>query len=113
MAQEPELILETINAVSVIKILGDVSASADGVFDSAYREAADTADHLLLSFRDGDRINSGGIAILIDLIAAGQRENKQILIAHPSAHFREVFELVGLTKYTRVFAIETEAINAF
>ena len=101
--------------VTVFRIEGNVSTNAEEPFERAYKAiCASGAQHILLSFREGDYIDSAGIALIIHL-AAEARERGQILrIAQPSKHFRRVFtDIIGLDEYVDIFASEEEAMRDF
>lgn len=86
-----------------IEILGDLTAAAEKDMDAAYQEACNySPKRILLKFDGKSRINSAGIAIVINLVIAGQENNCEVLITGVSKHFRKIFELVGLTKYTTI-----------
>lgn len=101
--------------VTVIRIEGNVSTDSEAPLKNAYEAiCASGSQHLLLSFREGDYIDSAGIALVIHL-AAEARERDQILrIAQPSRHFRRVFtDVIGLDEYVDIFASEEEALRDF
>ena len=56
------------------------------------------APKILLVFRAGDMITSAGIAVLFDLIMTAEDQGQEVRIVQPAAHFRKVFDLVGLSK---------------
>lgn len=109
MPEPTKLTVQKTNDISIIQIEGDVTAADGDIFDRTYRET--TTPKILLSFCEQDHINSGGIAVLIDLVAAAQKDTKQIAIAHPRAHFRKVFDLVGLPEFISIFESEEEALK--
>jgi len=109
MAEHFKLTTQKIKNISIINIEGNVTASTSDAFENTYQTT--TEQKILLSFREQDQINSGGIAILIDLIASAQKDNKQIAIAHPRAHFRKVFDLVGLPEFITIFESKEEALK--
>jgi len=102
-------------AVTVIRMEGNVSTDAEASLGNAYESiCASGVQHIVLSFREGDYIDSAGIALIIHL-AAEARERGQILrIAQPSRHFRRVFtDIIGLNEYVDIFGSEEEALRDF
>jgi len=92
-----------------IEILGDLTASAEKDMDSAYQEAMKyEPSNIILKFDGKSRINSAGIAILINLVIESQEKENKVYIAGVSQHFRKIFELVGLAKYTTIVESEEE-----
>ena len=101
--------------VRVIRVEGNVSTDAEAPLGNAYEAiCASGVQHIVLSFREGDYIDSAGIALIIHL-AAEARERGQILrIAQPSRHFRRVFtDIIGLNEYVDIFGSEEEALRDF
>lgn len=93
---------------ATVAITGYISKDADEALTAALGGARD-ADRILLSFAADCFLNSVGIAILLDLILPLKDEGKEIRIVHPSAHFRRVFEIMGLSRDVPVHAAEGES----
>jgi anti-anti-sigma factor len=92
-----------------IEVLGDLTASAEKVMADAYHKACGyNAQNILLKLDGKSRINSAGIAILINVVIESQEKKYQIFITGISKHYRKIFELVGLTKYTTIVDSEEE-----
>ena len=92
-----------------IEIQGDLTASAEKAMDTAYKKACDyNASKVLLKFDGKSRINSAGIAIVINLVVESQEKECKVFITGVSKHFQKIFELVGLTKYTTIVDSEEE-----
>ena len=97
------------NGVAIIDILGDLTIAADKDMDAAYEKACGgNPKKILLKFDGKNRVNSAGIAIVINLVIAGQEDDYEVLITGVSKHCRKIFELVGLTKYTTIVESEEE-----
>ncbi len=110
MRRECKVEVRENNDIAIIEILGDLTATAEKDVDAAYQKARDqNPKKILLKFDGKSRINSAGIAIVINLVIAGQEDESEVLITGVSKHFRKIFELVGLTKYTKIVDSEEEA----
>ena len=82
---------------------------AEKAMDDAYKQVCDkNPRNVLLKFDGKSRINSAGIAIVINLVMQRQGKDCKIFITGVSKHFRKIFELVGLTKYTTIVDSEEE-----
>ena len=80
--------------------------------DAAYQKACDyNANNVLLKFDGKSRINSAGIAIVINMVTESQEKGCKIFITGVSKHFQKIFELVGLTKYTTIVDSEEELLK--
>ena len=114
MDQQTKVSLRPQDAVALICIEGDLTSLSDDALDSAYREAIEKGHQkILLTFREEDHLNSAGIGMLITLVTESQKRDVAVRIAHPSAHFRTVFNIVGLTQYVEVRESVEEGLRDF
>ena len=95
---------------TAIHISGYLSSDAEAL-EAAFAEAGDT--YLVLIFDEKCFINSAGLAVLFDLILPLQEQGKQVRIAEPAAHFRKVFDIVGLSKDVVVYEGEGAAVSGW
>ena len=54
---------------------------------------------------------SGGIAILIQLLADAHRKKKRIGITGVSDHFQKIFRMVGITKFAEIYPTVHEGVH--
>ncbi|MBT4500047.1 MAG: STAS domain-containing protein [Gemmatimonadetes bacterium] len=94
--------------VAVINLAGYLSSEVAAPLEEAFGQIGD-ADKILLAFQEKDFINSAGLAVMFDLILPLKDQGKQFRIAHPAAHFRKVFDIVGMSKDADVFPSAEEA----
>lgn len=95
--------------LAVIEVNGDLTASAEKDMEDAYKKASEyNAKNILIKFDGKGRINSAGIANVINLVIESQEKQYKIYITGVSKHFRKIFDLVGLTKYTTIVESEEE-----
>ena len=112
MGKENEVILETHGVVTLFDIKGDVTADSDPFLKEAYQsEIVQRSSKILLRFDDGAYINSGGIAVLIQLLAETKKNKQQIGITGLSDHFKKIFNMVGLTKFANIYNTMEEALQ--
>jgi anti-anti-sigma regulatory factor len=81
-----------------IHITGYVSSDAYEPLKEALSQVS--GDKVVLSFDEKCFINSTGLAVLMDLLLP--IKDKQISLVHPKAHFRKVFDTVGLSRDVEV-----------
>ncbi len=94
---------------STIEIHGDLTASAQKDMDAAYQKACGhNPSNIVLKFDDRSRINSTGIAIIINLVINSRDKGCKVYLTGMSRHFRKVFQLVGLTKYAEIVEFEED-----
>jgi anti-anti-sigma factor len=104
MNNELEIILEKHGRITVFDIQGDVTVQAEPFFSKAYDDANEQGtDHILLKFYEATYINSGGIAVLIQLLSKTKKNNQSISITGLSEHFKKIFNMVGITKFARIY----------
>jgi len=112
MEQENEVRLEKLGDVTLMDIQGDVTAFSEPFLKEAYKNANDQGtSKILLKFNEKAYINSGGIAVLIQLLAKTKRNNQQIGITGLSEHFKKIFNMVGITKFAQVCNNVEEALE--
>jgi len=95
----------------IIEVLGDLTTSAEKLMYDAYQKACGyDAKNMIMKFDSKSRINSAGIALIIDLVIKSRDSGCKIFLTGVSKHFRKIFELVGLTKYTTIVDSEEEVL---
>ena len=96
---------------STVRIGGYISNDAAEPLGTAFQQASG-APKILVIFDEKCFINSTGLAILFELILPLKDEGKDVRIVHPSAHFRKVFDIVGMSRDVPVFESEEAARGA-
>jgi len=113
MKQEIEIRLETIGEVVLFNIKGDMTIVSEPFLEEAYKNAnAQGTSKILLKFDQDAYINSGGIAVLIQLLAETRRKNQQIGITGLSDHFKKIFNMVGITKFAKIYNTVEEGMDS-
>ncbi len=108
-----EVHLEAQGAVTILDIRGDITAFSESALGDAYRKASEQgAGKLLLKIEKEAYINSGGIAVLIQILAQTRRKNQRVAITGISEHFKKIFNMVGITKFADVFESTELAVQA-
>ncbi len=112
MNQETEINLEQQGDIAIFDVKGDVTALSGPFFTKAYQTANDHgACKILMKFTEDAYINSGGIAIIIQILAQTKRNNQQICITGLSNHFQKIFNMVGITKFARIYNTVEDALR--
>ena len=112
MPEVNEIKLETRDAVTIMHIQGDVTAFSEPFLNEAYQTASDQgAGRILLQFSTDAYINSGGIAVLIQVLARTQKNKQQIGITGISDHFKKIFHMVGITKFAKIYESLEDALK--
>lgn len=111
--QQPvnEILLETRGDAVVLDVRGDITAFSESPLNDAYRSATDRgAARLLLKVDSEAYINSGGIAVLIQILAQTKRNRQVIGITGVSEHFKKIFTMVGITKFAAIYSTLEDAL---
>ena len=112
MPQEIEIRLETLGEVTLFDIKGDMTVVSEPFLEEAYKNAnAQGTSKILLKFDQDAYINSGGIAVLIQLLAETKKNNQHIGITGLSDHFKKIFNMVGITKFARIYNTVEDALE--
>jgi anti-anti-sigma factor len=113
MQQANEILLEQLGDITLLDIRGDVTILSESSLYDAYADAnSRDAGKILLKFEENAYINSGGISVLIQLLARTQQNDQQIGIIGLSDHFKKIFNMVGITKFARIYNAREEALKA-
>jgi len=114
MEQINEIKLERQNDIALMHIQGDITAQSEPFINQAYQDLNDQGDvsKILIQFDQEAYINSGGIAVLIQILAHTQKNNQKIGISGLSEHFKKIFRMVGITKFANIYDRIEEAVAA-
>jgi anti-anti-sigma factor len=108
-----KITLTRLGAVTIFNIKGDMTAFSEPVFNDAYRQAmGQETKKILFNFNRNAYINSAGIAIFIQIIAQTIKRNQRIGITGLSKHFIKIFDMLGITKYSKIHDNIQRAIEA-
>jgi len=113
MVEKNEITVETKGTATVFDIKGDVTSASEPFFADAYKNlTTDKVSNILLKFDEEAYINSGGIAVLIQLLAETNRKNQKVFIAGISEHFKKIFHMVGITRFAEIYSSMEDALTA-
>jgi anti-anti-sigma factor len=112
MMEQNEITVETKGTVAVLGVGGDVTSSSEPFFNEAYHHSeVGGTSKIILRFDEEAYINSGGIAVLIQLLAEAKRNRQRVCITGLSEHFKKVFHMVGITRFADIFPSVEEALK--
>jgi anti-anti-sigma factor len=101
--EQNQILIEMRGEVTILNIKGDITSSSKSLFEDAYQSLPPRADKILLQFDSSAYINSGGIAVLIQMLAETRRKNQLVGITGISDHFQKIFKMVGITKLASIY----------
>ncbi|MEJ2731242.1 MAG: STAS domain-containing protein [Deltaproteobacteria bacterium] len=107
-----EILLEQLGDITFLDIRGDVTILSESFLNDAYADANSRgASKILLKFEETAYINSGGISVLIQLLAKTEQNKQQIGITGLSDHFKKIFNMVGITKFAKIYDSREDALE--
>ncbi len=113
MGQDTEIKLDQRGTVTVFSIQGDVTAASSAVFKQAFEGlSGQPPKNIVLNFDPASYINSGGIAVIIQLLARAKQQNLTVGISGLSDHFKKIFQMVGITRFAKVYESVDDALAA-
>jgi anti-anti-sigma factor len=113
MGSDNQILIERHGAITLFDIKGDVTSGSESFFNDACSNLNfQDANKLLLVFDENAYINSGGIAVLIQLLSETHRNNQTVGIAGLSDHFKKIFRMVGITKFAKIYSEVDEAMKS-
>lgn len=113
MEEKNEIRIERQNDIAIMHIQGDITAHSESHINTGYQKLCDQGPtrKILVQFEEDAYINSGGIAVLIQILAQTQKNRQQVGITGLSEHFKKIFHMVGITKFARVYDGMAEALK--
>jgi anti-anti-sigma factor len=114
MEEKNEIKIERQNDIAILQIQGDITAQSEPYINEAYKKLNDQGptQKILIQFEEDAYINSGGIAVLIQILAQTQKNDQQIGITGLSEHFKKIFRMVGITKFANIYDDLDEALQS-
>jgi len=110
MSSDTTVKTELQGSLGIISLSGDISGTAEEVIRSSYDYLAKAgATKILLRFGQGCYINSAGIAVLILIVSEAKKSKQKVGAVGLTAHFKKIFDMIGLTDYITVFDSEDDA----
>ncbi len=111
MLHRNEIKLEQHGSVALLDIQGDITGFSEPFLNEAYKNVdKQGASNILLKTERDIYINSGGIAVLIQILAQTKQNNQLIGITGISDHFKKIFSMVGITRFAKIYDTVDEAL---
>ena len=114
MQQANQFQMERQNDITLLHIQGDITAQSEPVILAAYKKANEqgAAQKILIQFEEEAYINSGGIAVLIQILALTRKNSQAVGITGLSEHFKKIFTMVGIAKFAGIYNTIEDALAA-
>jgi anti-sigma B factor antagonist len=99
--------------ITVLRFAGDITSASQAAVLGTYQGLPESTKRILLDFSRVEYLNSSGIALIIQMMIAANKHGQTIQTFGLTPHFRKVFTMVGITKYTALHPDEKTACAAF
>lgn len=99
---------------AIIDLHGEVDAFASDPLQRLFESAmSPRPTRIVFNFTDVDYVNSTGVALLVGLLAEGNRAGLTLVAFGLSEHYREIFDITRLSDFILVAEDEASALLAF
>jgi anti-sigma B factor antagonist len=99
--------------ITVLRFSGDITSTSKEQCLAPIRVCRPEVKRIVLDLSKVEYINSSGIALIIQVLMEARNTGQSVQTFGLSDHFRKVFTMVGMTKYTDLHADELSACAAF
>jgi len=99
--------------ITALRFFGDITSASKETVLGTYQALPIEAKRILLDLSNVEYINSSGIALIIQVLMQARKTGQSVHTFGLSDHFKKVFAMVGMTKYTELHADESSACAAF
>lgn len=105
MHKPNEINIERHGTLVSMAIKGDITSFSEPYLNQAYEDvdSQHAPEKILLILEKDAYINSGGIAVLIQILARTRKKNQFIGITGITSHFKKIFNMVGITKLATIY----------
>lgn len=112
MNKPNEVNIEFHGTLVSMAIKGDITSFSEPYLNQAYEDvdSKHAPDKILLVFEKDAYINSGGIAVIIQILARTRKKNQFIGITGITGHFKKIFNMVGITKLATLYDTIDDAL---
>jgi YesN/AraC family two-component response regulator len=108
-----QLSLRVVDRAAVIALRGKLRGTATSRLKQLAREAVDTGcRHIVFSFDPNLAVTGTGITTLTQVLDEFRQDNLRAAFSGLSVNLKTVFEMLGVTRYIKIGATETEAIES-
>ncbi len=99
------------NGKQLISLAGEINAQSGVEYKALIIKLFDTANVLVISFRDVVYLNSSGLREIIDLLKNANKAKKELRLCDMSKDIREMFSFTGLEKVFKIYDTQASALE--
>ena len=99
------------SGVAIIDLEGEIDTFAEDALNVAYTEASEHEKAVVVfNFTEVTYINSGGIALIIGLLAEARKAGRRLLTYGLSDHYSQIFRVTRLSDFIGIHPDQASAI---
>ena len=99
--------------ITALRFSGDITSTSKETVLGTYQGLPPEVKRIVLDLSKVEYINSSGIGLIIQVLMQARKTGRSVQTFGLSDHFRKVFTMVGMTKYTELHTDELSACAAF
>ncbi len=100
--------------IAIMSVKGNVTARSEASLQEAYNRIIGMELHnVVLRFDENATINGAGIALLTQLLLEGAKKGQKVAITGVSDNFQKVFDIVGITRFAKLYDSTENAMASF
>lgn len=99
--------------ITALRFSGDITSSSKDAVLGTYQALPAVTKRILLDMSKVEYLNSSGIALVIQMLMQAGKAGQTVQTCGLSSHFQKVFTMVGITRYTKLYADEAAAREAY
>ena len=112
MQLDNEITIEKRGKVVILDIRGDITSYSEVPLKTSFqKETVQETKKIIFKFDKEAYINSGGIALLIQILYQAKEKKQKVVIAGISPHYKKIFKMVGISKFARICDSLADALN--
>ncbi len=109
-----ELVVENIESISVIQIIGRLeAANRDELTQTVKGQLSDRIAYFLLDLSRLEFIDSSGLGCLVSCLRSADKTGGALKIVAPQAYVAKLFETTRLDRVFEIFPDRAEALKSF
>jgi YesN/AraC family two-component response regulator len=108
-----EVSFERVEDIAIMEIAGDLTSFSEAVLLDAYETLSVEGSHrIVMQFEENCSITGAGINLLIRILSESKKRNQMVVISGLSENYKEILEIVGITRLAQIYALKKDAIKA-
>ena len=109
--REEKVMSKILDDVTLVEVRGNITSRSGSLLVAEYEKALKSkTSKIIIHFDENSSISGDGIAILTRLFSQSEEEGRAVAITGLSENFRRVFNMVGITKFVKIYDTCKEAM---